>query len=214
MQHQNKQVTTATNSVAVSNGTPTKQARPTQTIKFAVRPPKAKNKAANKKKELFISASWFIGGDIYLISYAFDLLNYGTLSGSQLTRTNVLNLLKKADTIFVYGCDTGIIEKHFNMEVRGNYNVVNCLKLFRDLLPWWYTSMQLTDLFKQFGIEKKTEKNESTIWEILRNWSNPQTRKKEIEFSVDEIICFVRLQRTIANKYHITKSNLKQYFLK
>ena len=165
------------------------------------------------KTELYLDCEWFIGGELFLVGWATDLRNYGQLYDDQLTKHRVLKLIRQADHIFIYGPDIGIIEKHFDIEIKKHHHCVNLLKVFRDTLPWWYTSMKLGDLEQSFGIERKTIEEKGNIWEVLRKWNHPEKRKTTLLYNEEDVLNMLRLKRIIFNKYGLTKHDLKNYRL-
>jgi hypothetical protein len=169
------------------------------------------NETAKKKSVLYLSAEWFIGGEPYLISWATNLRTFGHLHDEQLSRHRLMKLIKAADYIFVYGPDLGIIEKHFGIEIRAHNHCINLLKVFRDVLPWWYTSMKLNDLATSFGVGNEATETNENIWEVLRNWQKPQGKATAIADNEDTLEKMIRLKRAIFEKYNITNRDLKNY---
>ena len=112
-------------------------------------------------KEIYIDGEWFIGGKLFLLGYAYSQKKQGFLFGKKLTKENFLKLLKPNITIFFYGPDVGIIEKHFNVKIRNKFRCINLLKVFRDNIN--SSSYRLADIEKKFGIVRQRVEYKKSI---------------------------------------------------
>ncbi len=159
-------------------------------------------------KELYLDGEWFIGGEIFLLGYAYSTKKHGFLYGSRLTKKNFLKLLSPGISIFFYGPDIGILEKHFNIRLRTRYLCINLLRVFRDHIR--STSYRLADIEKKFGIKRERVEYKKSIFDIYGDWMNPQIRKRVLQYNREDVINLVKLKKIVFRKYNIRKSYLSE----
>jgi len=104
-------------------------------------------------KSIWIDCEWFIGGELFILGYCYNSKNMGQLYGHSLTKYRVQKILSDVKYIYCYGPDIGIIEKHFDMDLRNKYVCINLLKVFRHFIGT--ESYKLADLEKLYGIKRR-----------------------------------------------------------
>ena len=89
--------------------------------------------------DIYIDAEWFHNQKIFLLGYGYNLRKTGRLYGRNLTKNNIIKILKpvrdSGGNIFFYGPDIVMMEKNFNLNIRENYRCCNLLKVFQRYVP-------------------------------------------------------------------------------
>ena len=163
-------------------------------------------------KEIYIDGEWFIGGKLFLLGYAYSQKKQGFLFGKKLTKENFLKLLKPNITIFFYGPDVGIIEKHFNVKIRNKFRCINLLKVFRDNIN--SSSYRLADIEKKFGIVRQRVEYKKSIFDIYGDWYSVEARKRVLQYNKEDVVNLIRLKKIVFKKYKIKAAYLNEIKLK
>lgn len=158
---------------------------------------------------LYIDDEWYVGGSIFLHSYATDISPCHQYWGSKLVRENIYKSLKLADNgyIFIYGPDIGMLEKEFNLNIRNEYICINLLKVFKALLPK-RSSYKLADLEEDFGIMRKVKKYKANIFTIYKDFHNPYRRDAVLQYNREDVINLRALKEIILKKHPISRKDL------
>jgi RNase_H superfamily len=168
--------------------------------------------ATRKFKELYIDGEWFIGGKMFLIGYCFESGQCRQLYLHQLTKKRFLALLSRLrsdGSIFFYGPDIGVIEKHFGIDIRMRYRCINLLKVFRQVLPP-QKSYKLASIEKRFGIHRARVEYKKNIRDIFKDWYDPVKRKRVMAYNVEDVIYLRKLKKLIFRKYRVKVSALER----
>jgi hypothetical protein len=163
-------------------------------------------------KELYIDGEWFIGGKIFLIGYTFASGPCRQLYLRQLTRAKLLSILGKLSptaSIYFYGPDIGMLEKHFNLSIRTRYRCINLLKVFRQVLPP-QKSYKLAAIEKKFGIVRARVEYKKNIRDIFRDWYDPKKRKRVMAYNVEDVLYLRRLKNIIFLRYKVKAASLQR----
>ena len=158
---------------------------------------------------LYIDNEWYVGGKIFLHSYATDTSLCYQIWGSMLTRTNVrqsLNLAKNG-MIFIYGPDIGMIERDFDINIRNNYICINLIRVFKYLLPS-RSSYRLADLEYDYGINRKVKKYKENISSIYKDFNNYSNRQAVLQYNKEDVVNLRALKEQILGEYPISEKEL------
>ena len=158
---------------------------------------------------LYMDNEWYIGGKIFLYSYATDSSPCYQLWGSKLTRENVSQSLQiaKKGFIFIYGPDVGMIEKDFNMKIKQKFICINLIRVFKYLLPN-RSSYKLADLEYDFGLQRKVKKYKENIFTIGKDFHNAVTRQAVLHYNREDVLNLRTLKEIIFKKYPISRKEL------
>jgi hypothetical protein len=158
---------------------------------------------------LYIDNEWYIGGKIFLHSYATDISSCNQLWGSQLTRDNIIRSLQPARNgmIFIYGPDIGMIERDFNLRIKKNYTCINLHRVFRTLVPN-RSSYKLADLEHDYGIVREVKKYKENIFTIGKDFHNHRGREAVLQYNREDVINLRTLKEIIFKDHPISKKEL------
>lgn len=158
---------------------------------------------------LYIDNEWYIGGKIFLHSYATDTSPCFQLWGSQLRTENIIRSLQLAKNgmIFIYGPDIGMIERDFGIKIKDNYTCINLLRVFKAQLPE-RSSYRLADLECDYGINRKVKKYKENIFTIGKDFHNRAHRKAVLRYNQEDVINLRTLKEIIFEEHPISKEEL------
>lgn len=160
--------------------------------------------------DLYLDAEWFIGGDVFLIGYAYDKKSFGSLHDESLTEENFKKLLTPVTgKIYFYGPDIGVIEKYFDIDIRTNYHCVNLLKVFRDHLPG-LKSYKLAAIEKLYGVKRNRNEYKANIFSIFQDWRKPQVKSLVLQYNQEDVINLVKLKHVIFAQKDVEEEYLLQ----
>lgn len=162
------------------------------------------------QKDLYLDGEWFIGGDIFLLGWAFDKKNYGQLYDDTLTHERFEDLLHQVTgIIYIYGPDIGVLEKHFDMDIRSNYHCVNLLKVFKDAIPG-LKNYKLATIEKLFHLKRNRNEYKANIFKIFEDWRKPQVKSLVLQYNREDVINLCRLKNIVFWTYDIADDYLLQ----
>jgi hypothetical protein len=158
---------------------------------------------------LYLDAEWYVGGRIFLHSYATDISPCYQLWGARLVRKNVLQSLQLARNgmIFIYGPDVGMLEKDFSIAIKNKFVCINLLRVFKYLLPE-RSSYKLASLEESFGIQREIKKYKQDIFSIFDDFHNPAKRQAVLQYNREDVLNLRLLREKIFKKYPISKKEL------
>lgn len=158
---------------------------------------------------LYIDDEWYVGGSIFLHSYATDTSPCFQFWGSKLIRENIIQSLKHAENgiIFIYGPDIGMIERDFNLKIRHKYTCINLIRVFKELIPN-RSSYRLADLEHDYGIIRKVKKYKEDIFTIYRDFNTPGKQEAVLQYNREDVINLRILKEKIFKKHPISKKEL------
>lgn len=158
---------------------------------------------------LYLDAEWYVGGRIFLHSYATDISPCYQLWGSRLVRENVKESLQLARNgmIFIYGPDVGMLEKNFSIAIKNRFVCINLLRVFKYILPE-RSSYKLVALEEDFGIEREVKKYKENIFTIYKDFHNPKKRQAVLRYNQEDVLNLRLLKEKIFKKYPISKKEL------
>lgn len=160
--------------------------------------------------DLFLDAEWFIPRDIFLIGWSRDRHQWGQLYDDSLTVEQFQELLDETTgIIYFYGPDIGIIEKHFDIEIRSTWHCVNLLKVFRDVLPE-QKSYKLAAIEKLYGIPRNRNEYKTNIWNIFSDWRKPHVKSLVLQYNREDVLNLVKLKHIIFAQYDVNMDYLHQ----
>ncbi len=160
--------------------------------------------------DLYLDAEWFIGGEIFLIGWSRDKRQCGQLYDDNLTLENFQEILDDTTgIIYFYGPDIGIIEKHFDIDIRGTYHCVNLLKVFKDYLPP-QPNYKLASIEKLYHIKRNRNEYKANIFSIFKDWRRAQVKSLVLQYNQEDVINMVKLKHIIFYQYDIEKNYLDQ----
>lgn len=164
-----------------------------------------------RRTHLYIDAEWYIGGDVFLIGYAYSQKNFGQLYDSSLNLTAFQKLLRHVKYIYCYGPDVGILETYFGINLRDNYICVNLLRIFRQFIKT--ASFKLADIEKKFGIIRKETEYKKSIFKIWYDWTKKSKKLRILQYNKEDVIHMLKLWKIIESKFKITSNHLIKFKL-
>ncbi len=163
-------------------------------------------------RSIYIDCEWYIGGDLFLVGYAYSARNYGQIHGSKLTKNNFLKLLKGVQYIFFYGPDIGVIERYWNVSLRSEFTCMNLIKVFRH--HFHARSYKLADIEKMFGIYRAEAEYKKNVFQIWRDWANPHRKARLLRYNLEDVLNMMKLWKIVRFEFQITNDYLNQEKLK
>ncbi|TWI80518.1 RNase H superfamily protein [Lacibacter cauensis] len=161
-------------------------------------------------KDLYLDAEWFIGGEIFLLGWCRSATEFGQLYDDNLTHDEFDALLKRTTgIIYFYGPDIGIIEKHFDIDIRGRYHCVNLLKVFKDYMPGC-KNYKLATMEKMFHIPRSRNEYKANIFSIFQDWRKPQVKSLVLQYNMEDVLNLYKLKEMIFILKDITANYLLQ----
>ena len=160
--------------------------------------------------DLYLDAEWFIGGKIFLLGWSRNTKVFGQMYDDTLTEERFQELLDDTDgIIYFYGPDIGVIEKHFDIDIRSNYHCVNLLKVFKDNLPRM-KNYKLATIEKHYHLNRNRNEYKSNIFSIFKDWFKPQVRSLVLQYNREDVINLARLKNIIFAQFDIEEEYLLQ----
>lgn len=160
--------------------------------------------------DLYLDAEWFIGGEIFLLGYSRDKHQCGQLYDDTLTVERFQEILDDTTgIIYFYGPDIGVIEKHFDIEIRTTWHCVNLLKVFKDVLPP-QPNYKLASIEKLYGVKRNRNEYKANIFSIFRDWRKPQVKSLVLQYNREDVINMVKLKYIIFYQYDVEPEYLLQ----
>jgi hypothetical protein len=158
---------------------------------------------------LYIDDEWYVGGSIFLHSYATDSSPCYQLWGSKLKKKNVEQSLQLASggIIFIYGPDVGMLEKEFKIKIKQKYTCINLIRVFKALLPY-RSSYKLADLEHDYGIARKVKKYKENIFTIYKDFNSMATKQNVLRYNKEDVVNLRTLKEIIFKKHPISKKDL------
>ncbi len=148
-------------------------------------------------KDLYLDAEWFIGGEVFLLGWAHSNREYGQLYDEGLTLEAFEELLNRTTgIIYFYGPDIGILEKHFEIDIRERYHCVNLLKVFKDYVPGC-KNYKLATLEKMFHIPRNRNEYKANIFSIFKDWRRPQVKSLVLQYNMEDVINLYKLKEMV-----------------
>ena len=163
-------------------------------------------------RSFFIDCEWYIGGDIFLIGWAYSVRSQGQLYDSSLTQQKFLTLLKGVTYIYFYGPDVGVIERHWGIVLRDKYICINILKVFKH--HFHANSYKLAHIEVMFGIYRQEVEYKKSVWMIWKDWRHPKRKQRLLKYNREDVINMMRLWIRVRNHFGIQNSYLIQEKLK
>lgn len=160
--------------------------------------------------DLYLDCEWFIGGDIFLIGYARGPKSFGALHDESLTKENFESILNQTNgKIYIYGPDIGVLEKHFDIDIRTNWHCVNLYKIFRDVLPG-LKNYKLATIEKLYGLKRNRNEYKANIFSIFKDWRRPQVKSLVLQYNQEDVINLVKLKHIIFMQKDVDEDYLLQ----
>lgn len=151
--------------------------------------------------DLYIDLEWFHNQEIYLIGYAYDISSTTLLYDELLTIESVKEMLIPVDgSIYFYGPDIGMLEKCTGLNIRDNYNCVNLLAVFKEMMPGM-DSYRLSYFEEIFGIKRTQRQYKSNIWKLAEDWKNPYKKQQVLKYNYEDVVNLVRLKKEVDKVY-------------
>lgn len=163
-------------------------------------------------KNLFIDGEWFLNQEVYLLGYAYNQQQCGQLYDATMDRDAFIELLIDVDCIYCYGPDVGMLEKFFDYDLKTFYSCFNLLTIIKRLEPD-LPSYKLADLEKIVGIQRATMEYKSNIWQLHRDWHNPERRARALEYNREDVINLIKVKNYFFQKHGITRKDIEKYRL-
>lgn len=149
------------------------------------------------KTNLYIDLEWFMNQEVFLIGYAYSVTRAGQLYEDSLNIDNVISLFEPVNgSVFFYGPDIGMLEKNTGLDIKGNFDCVNLLPVFRNLLPG-LNSYRLADIEDLFGIYRSQHRYKSNIFKLSQDWFNPYKRNLVLKYNLEDVVNLVRLKKLV-----------------
>lgn len=155
---------------------------------------------------IFIDAEWYIGGDVFLIGYAYNDKDHGQLFGNKLKVGHFNKLIGDLKYIYVYGPDVGVLENYFGINLRDNYICVNLLKVFRQHIR--AKSYKLADVEKMYGVKRNRAEYKKSIFEIWNDWHKRDKKERILEYNREDVLNMLKLWNIIRAEHNITNHYL------
>ena len=146
------------------------------------------------KTDLYLDLEWFMNQEVFLIGYAYSVCNAGQLYEESLNIDNVISLFEPVNgSIYFYGPDIGMLEKNTGLDIRDNFNCVNLLPVFRNMLPG-LESYRLAYIEELFGVKRSQTRYKSNIFKLAEDWYNPYKRQFVLKYNYEDVVNLVRLK--------------------
>lgn len=162
------------------------------------------------KKILYLDCEWFINQNMYLVGYAYNLRDKGQLWGRQLTRRRIEELFNGVDYVVFWGPDIGMLEKCFEMELKGRYKCINFLTVVRYLHPR-AKSFKLAHWERLAGIQRETMEYKTDIWKLSEDWT--KNRARCLQYNMEDVINMVYVQRYVFKRFEISWRHVEPFML-
>lgn len=160
--------------------------------------------------DLYLDAEWFIGGEIFLLGWSRNNKQCGQLHDDTLTLDRFQELLDDTTgIIYFYGPDIGVIEKHFDIDIRTTWHCVNLLKVFKDYLPP-QPNYKLASIEKLYGIKRNRNEYKANIFSIFKDWRRPQVKSLVLQYNREDVINMAKLKYIIFMQYDVEDDYLTQ----
>ena len=162
----------------------------------------------------YIDAEWYINQRIFLIGYGYENTVTGKITCKQLYKKNISQqeiidiLAPTTGKIFIYGPDVGMLEKVFNLDVRGCFFCVNLIKVVKDCYPNRH-SYKLAEMEKFFGYKRTAAKYKGNIFSIYDDWDNPKQRKIVLRYNLEDVYFLIKVKQQLFSRFDIKNSYLK-----
>lgn len=163
-------------------------------------------------RSIYIDCEWYIGGDIFLIGWAYSARSQGQLYDATLTQSKFMRLLDGVSYIYFYGPDVGVIERHWKIRLRDKYICINILKVFKH--HFHSNSYKLANIEKLFGIHRQEAEYKKSVFMIWHDWKNPQRKQRLLKYNREDVINMMRLWIRVRNHFGIQNEYLLQEKLK
>lgn len=165
-------------------------------------------------KNLYIDAEWFPTQEVFLIGYAREDAYVKQLYSKYLTEQAFRRVLDKTvGHIFFYGPDIALLEKHFGMDIRNNYDCVNLLNITRRFMPH-AKNWRLDHMEKVFKLQRSVAKYKKSIFQIYSDWNDPRYRKRVLQYNLDDVRNLVLVKQKMVKRYDIHHSYFNTILLK
>jgi hypothetical protein len=161
-------------------------------------------------RNLFIDAEWFLNQQIYLVGYANNLDACYQLYDGLINEWSFASILRDVDAIYCYGPDIGMLKKFFNCDLKTYYYCFNLLSIIKKLEPN-LPSYKLCDLEKLAGIHRETMQYKSNIWQLHKDWLNPQKRASAIKYNQEDVLNLIRVKNYYFQMHGITRKDIEKY---
>ena len=163
-------------------------------------------------KSIFFDGEWFLNQRIYLIGYAYGLAKTYQLYGGGITPKYFEMILKDVDCIYCYGPDVGMLEKFFKCDLKSQYYCFNLLTIIKRLEPG-LPSYKLANLEKMIGIQRETMEYKSNIWQLHKDWLNPEKRKYALQYNREDVNNLIKVKNYFFQKHGVTRKDIEKYRL-
>ncbi len=167
---------------------------------------------------LFLDAEWYLNQRIFLIGYALedsktDVINVQQLYKRNMVKQDIKKILQECSgDIYVYGPDIGMLEKRFDIPLREKFTCINFLKVIKQLVPG-LSSYKLADMEQHFGFFRKADKYKKNIFDIYKDWNNPDLRKIVLEYNYEDVYYLAKLKQEVFEKYKPSREWLESIAL-
>lgn len=165
-----------------------------------------------KAEEIYIDCEWFMNQEIYLLGYAYDLRHFAQLWGSSLNRDTVEHIFKGVKRIYFWGPDIGMVEKCFNIELRGRFLCINLLRAMKTIEPT-RRSYKLAHFERLAGLKRSVVEYKSNIFNLHRDWLNPKYRDRALLYNREDVLLMLQVKRFFFKKNKVKVSDLSQWQL-
>ncbi len=140
-----------------------------------------------KITNLYIDLEWNRDQKIFLICYKHSYSKIKQLYGKQITKKNVLKMLKPVTGyIFFYGPDIGMLEKTYKINIRTNYRCLNLYPLARRAFPN-LKNYKLATIEKYLKIKRSQPEYKTNIFRMINDWNNPKKRDRALEYNKEDV---------------------------
>ena len=145
-----------------------------------------------------------------MLGWSRNRSQFGQLHDDTLTVERFQEILDDTTgIIYFYGPDIGVIEKHFDIEIRTTWHCVNLLKVFKDVLPV-QPNYKLASIEKLYGIKRNRNEYKANIFSIFKDWRRPQVKSLVLQYNREDVINMVKLKHIIFYQYDVEPEYLLQ----
>jgi len=164
---------------------------------------------------IFLDCEWDEKRKIFIFGCCHDEKTVYQLHGKFLSRQNVEKFLSGIETIYFFGPDISIIEKHFGINLRNNFQCVNLLTMIQHFAPRLH-SYKLHHIEKSAGIERKITQYKDNIWFLMDDWKskNPKKIDRCLQYNAEDVRNLYLVKNWFFKKYKVKKSDIPDFCLK
>ncbi|HQF10661.1 MAG TPA: hypothetical protein PKV22_00100 [Paludibacteraceae bacterium] len=145
---------------------------------------------------------------IYLLSYAYDLRNYGQLYDNTLNQYNIERTIWPVDYLLCWGPDIGRIQNEYNILLKETTYAVNLLSVFKNYVNLY--SYKLDEVERYIGIYRQYN-YKGDYRQLIKDWYDPQKRQYVLLYNLQDVLSLVRIWYWLRDYYGVSLYDLRKF---